>query len=128
MSFEMGGKYRNKALLAGTSISPMRRVSKRHPHNQNEQPTGVEWELAMSLCNFSTKPLLFSFRPHCSMSHMTWTWMKIGRHLVLKHIICKDHAAVFSVGSSSSCTAEINAHCTPEQQVKQNIVSISNYM
>lgn len=131
-----GGKYgnpRKKSLLAEASISPKSRVSTRHPHNQNQQPAGVEQELAMSLCNFSTKALLFSFTPHCSMSQVSWIWMKIGRyavlwrwlHFILKHIICQDHAAIFRVGSSSSCTAEVNAHHTPEQEVKQKETEVT---
>ena len=40
----------------------------------------------------------------------------------------KNHATVFIVGSRSSCSAEMNAHCTPEQEVKQNVTSRSNYV
>lgn len=62
------GNARKNSLLAGASISSKSTVSARHSHNRNEQPAGVEQELGMSLHNFSIKALLFSFKPHSSMS------------------------------------------------------------
>lgn len=40
----------------------------------------------------------------------------------------KNHAAIFIVGSRSSCTAEMNTCCSPEQEVKQSVSSRSNYV
>lgn len=38
-------------------------------------------------------------------------------NFILKHIVCKDHAVILGVGSNTSCIAEINTHCTTEQEV-----------
>lgn len=45
-------------------------------------------------------------------------------NFILKPIVCKDHAVMLGMGSSASCTGEINIHTT-EQEVKQNALSRS---